>query len=148
MTQNTGHRGCDFLNEKIVLPFPPQDVAEMRTEMDVYARFMRHLRSVPSSREEIRILSSIQFVADMMVLSDALVAKMLVDLGLRAPRMAFPETYLEHADQALMRGVHEIGSANESLRDLKLHWDRIGEDRLAAFRRVYPALTEGLFTSV
>lgn len=148
MTVLTGIRGCDFLDEKIVLPFPPQDTLEARVEMDVYARFMRHLRSVPSSREEIRVLSSIQFVADMMVLSDALVAKMLVDMGLRAPRVSFPETYLEHADQALMRDVHEIGSANEALRDLKSHWDKIGEDRLAAFRRVYPTLTEGLFTSV
>jgi len=130
-----------------MLPFPPEDRIETRTDMEIYARFMRHLRMVPSSREEIKILSSIQFVADMMAESDALVAKTLVDLGLRAPRVAFPETYLEHADQALMREAHDICSAGPALRDLKSHWDIIGEDRLAAFRRVYPTLTEGLYVS-
>ena len=133
---------------RVVLPFPPENSDEFRLEMDVYARFMRHLRTKSHSREEVRILTTIQYVSDMMIMDEALVTKLLVDMGLRAPRLALPEAYLEHADMALMRDPCEIGSANEALRDLKDHWDHIGEDRLAAFRRIYPSLTEGLYTTV
>lgn len=127
-------------------PFPPTDM-EARMEMEVYARFMRHLRIVPTSRPEIRVLASIQFVVDMINLSDAHVAKILVDLGLRAPRMAFPEAYLEHADSALMREIWEVGCANASLHELQRHWRKIGEDCFAAFRRHYPQLAEGVFAT-
>ncbi|MDD3021603.1 MAG: hypothetical protein PHX61_11600 [Alphaproteobacteria bacterium] len=135
--------------DPIYLPFPPEDPHEAaKTEMEIYARFMRHLRTVPCSRQEIQILTAMQFVADMMVLDDAYVAKVLVDLGLRAPRLAFPEMYLEFVDAALMRDGYEIGSANRDMVELKMHWDAIGEDRLVAFRRAYPTLTEGIFIRV
>lgn len=138
----------DNKNHKInllTLPLPPEDPCGLqRMEMDVYARFMRHVRTVPCSRPEIQVLAAIQFVADMMNLEDADVTRILVDLGLRAPRLAFPEAYLEFADMALMREVHQIGMASVSLHALKAHWDEIGEDRFVAFRRYYPTLTEGL----
>ena len=126
---NTDHRFC--------WPVISADVMHDGIETEIYARFMRHLRNVPNSRTEIKVLSSIQFTADMMDISDALVAKILVDMGLRAPRRAFPGSYLDHADSALMRSGWEIGHPGESLLALKKHWDGIGEDRFAAFRRQY-----------
>lgn len=124
--------------DRTVLPMPPQGTMEM----DLYARFMRHLRHVPSSRMDIKILSAIQFTADMMDISDALVAKILVDGGLRAPRGAFPALYLEHADRSLMRSGWDVGGPCASTLALKKHWDEIGEDRFAAFRREYPRAQE------
>ncbi len=114
---------------QITLPFPPfaiyPDAADSAFEMDIYARFMRHLRVVPTSRPDIQILSSIQFVADMTGVDDAQIAKILVDLGLRAPRSAFPDGYLRHADAAIRRSWDEFGAASKPLRELAHVW---GED--------------------
>lgn len=123
------------------LPLPPTD-KEAVSEMEIYARFMRHLRMVPNSRPDIKILSAIQFTADMMDLGDALVAKTLVDLGLRAPRRAFPAAYLDHIDRSLMRSGWDVGGPNSSTLSLKEYWDTIGEDPFAAFRREYSLVRE------
>lgn len=134
----------NFEGLNIKLPFPPTDM-KAEFEMEVYVRFMRQLRVVPSSRPEICILAAIQYVADMMDIEDALVANTLVDLGLRAPRMAFPEAYLEFLDKIMMRDIHEIGFISPALKELKSHWGAIGEDKFAAFKRCYPSLSEGIF---
>jgi hypothetical protein len=116
-------------NDRIALPLPPAMGEQARFEMEVYARFMRHLRGVPNSRMEIKILSSLQFTADMMDTSDALVAKTLCDLGLRAPRKAFPVTFLDFVDKTTTRRSWEFGAPPASVVALREHWDRIGEDR-------------------
>lgn len=132
------------IDTRFQYPCPEADMAGHDVELEIYARFMRHLRHVPNSRTEIKILSSIQFTADMMDITDALVAKTLVDMGLRAPRKAFPASFLEHADNALMRTGWDVGGPSNALIDLKKHWDDIGEDRFAAFRKSY-VLQEPLF---
>lgn len=134
-------------NERVLLPLPPVSV-EAKFEMDIYARFMRHLRHVANSREDIKVLSAIQFVADMMDVQDDEIAKVLVDHGLRAPRVAFPANYLEYVDNALMRDDWEHGAASSSLKELREHWGSIGEDRFAAFKRYYPSIAEDMFTRV
>lgn len=134
----------NFEGLNIKLPFPPTDM-KAEFEMEVYARFMRHLRTVPSSRPDICILAATQYVADMMDIQDALVANTLVDLGLRAPRMAFPESYLEFIDKLMMRDIHEIGFISPALKELSEHWRATGEDKFAAFKRCYPSLAEGMF---
>lgn len=128
-------------SENIFLPLPPLDKLEA-IEVEIYARFMRHLRLVPNSRMEIKILSAIQFTSDMMDLNDAIVAKTLADMGLRAPRKAFPEAYLEHVDRSLLRSGWDVGGPCASTIEMKAHWDKIGEDRFAAARRNYGTLSE------
>ena len=131
--------------DNVILPLPPE--ASAREEMDLYARFMRHLRCVPNNRMDIKILSAVQFTSDMLGFSDAHVAKMLVDMGLRAPRMAFPADFLEFADHSLRRNGWDIGGPNAALKDLKDFWDRIGEDKFAGFKRDYKVFdTETLIT--
>lgn len=117
--------------ERVILPLPPQNAQELKFEMDVYARFMRHLRHVPNSRMEIKVLSAIQFTADMMDVGDALVAKTLADLGLRAPRKAFPLSFLDFSDKALLRVNWDGGSPPSCVVKLREFWDKIGEDRFA-----------------
>jgi hypothetical protein len=144
MTQDRKNQGA--VRSCIELPLPPAATAE--TEMDIYARFMRHLRMVPSSRMEIKVLSAIQFTADMMDLSDALVTKTLADMGLRAPRRALPASYLDHVDSSLMRTGFEVGAPSASAMAMKKYWDDIGEDRFAAFRKDYKLKTpEAMFVS-
>jgi hypothetical protein len=121
--------------ERVILPLPALDAES--AELEVYGRFMRHLRMVPNSRMDIKILSAIQFTSDMMDMNDAIVAKSLADMGLRAPRRAFPESYLEHVDRSMMRSGFEVGAPCQSALAMKSHWDKIGEDRFAAFNRQY-----------
>ena len=127
--------------ETVTLPLPPE-VHESET-MKVYARFMQHLRCVPNSRQEIKVLSAVQFTADMMDHSDAHIAKVLVELGLRAPRMAFPAEYLTFADQSLMRNGWEVGGLSQALLELREFWNRQGDDKFAAFRGDYPLVEAG-----
>lgn len=119
---------------KVQLPLPPENSQELHSDMEIYARFMRHLRMVPNSQMEIKVLSAIQFTADMIDISDALVAKTLVDLGLRAPRKAFPNEYLEFVDRSILRTGWHVGGPTASAIDLKEYWDQIGEDKFAPFR--------------
>jgi hypothetical protein len=113
---------------RTTLPLPPKNDDEHKFEMDIYVRFMRHLRHVPNSRTDIKILSSIQFTADMLDTSDALVAKTLVDMGLRAPRKAFPITFLDFADKCAQRLSWELNTPPASVVALTEHWACIGED--------------------
>lgn len=129
------------LSESVQLPLPPLESKDAM-ELEIYARFMRHVRLVPNSRMEIKILSAIQFTSDMMDLNDAIVAKTLADMGLRAPRRAFPESYLEHVDRSLMRSGWDIGGPSASSIDMKQYWDNTGEDKFAAFRRQYSLALE------
>lgn len=123
------HDDTGYDHDRITLPLPPTQVDEMRFEMEVYARFMRHLRLVPGTRMDIKILSSIQFTADMMDHGDALVARILVDLGLRAPRRAFPVAFIDFIDKSAQRFAAGLGTPSQAAMALRQHWDRIGEDR-------------------
>ncbi|HAJ89859.1 MAG TPA: hypothetical protein DCM27_02410 [Rhodospirillaceae bacterium] len=136
---------CNFEGSHILLPLPPMDV-KAEFEMDVYVRFMRYLRQVPVSRHDIGVLTAIQYVADMMDMPDEHITKILVDLGLRAPRMAFPEVYLEVVDKISLREIHDLNYGSFALRELRHHWQAIREDKFAAFNRGYPSLVEGIFT--
>lgn len=119
-------------SERIILPLRPEEKASF--EADLFDRFIHHLRHVPNSRMEIKILSAIQFTADSIDHGDALVAKTLVDLGLRAPRKAFPVAFLDFADRSIARQGWDIGSYTPlSVMELKYHWDKIGEDMFSSF---------------
>jgi hypothetical protein len=109
------------------LPLLPLSAKEA-IDTEIYARFMKHLRLVPSRRIDIKILSAIQFTSDMMNLNDAIVTKTLADMGLRAPRSALPETYLEYVDLSLKRSGMEVGGPCASTISMQDHWDQIGND--------------------
>jgi hypothetical protein len=136
------------LVERVVLPLPPlgdqRGGDETKFEMDIYVRFMRHLRQVPNSRLEIKILSAIQFIADLLDHGDALVAKTLVDMGLRAPRRAFPVSFLDFVDRSMARQSWEHGNCPPaSVASLQHHWNRIGEDPFTASLRPHYAIFNG-----
>ncbi|MFP4313582.1 MAG: hypothetical protein ACLFR0_04560 [Alphaproteobacteria bacterium] len=151
MTQQHGKTNGDTFSKlanKHVLPLPPQADAQHKDEMAIYARFMRHLRYVPNSRVEIKILSAIQFTADMLQLSDAHVSKTLVEQGLRAPRLSFPADFLSFMDQACMRSDWEVGGPNQAMKELKEFWDYIGEDKFASVKGGHDLLEAHLASAV
>ncbi len=120
--------------DNVFLPLPPLDDAD-HLDLEIYARFMRHFRLIPSAKIEIKILSAIQFTADMVDITDALVSKTLADMGLRAPRKAFPETYLEHVDRTVAMSGWEAGGPTASSIDMKRFWDDIGEDVFTGYSK-------------
>ena len=126
------------------LPMPPK--RQDGIAMEVYARFMGHLRQVPHRRQEIKILAAIQFTACMVDYTDAQIAKMLVDMGLRVGRDGLPADYLVFADACLMRSGWVVGGPNTALMALKAHWDEIGEDTFAPFHQEY-AYAQGVSAS-
>lgn len=128
----------------IQYPMPPTEESQT-TEMEIYARFMRHLRLVPNSCSVIKILSAIQFTADFLNESDAYIAKTLVDCGLRAPRKAFPAEYLSFADKSLMRHGLDAGGPSKMTKALRAHWDMIGEDKFAAHKYNMPIAEQTYF---
>lgn len=129
-------------DNSIVLPQAPQS-AHDQVEYEVYRRFIGHMRHVPVSRVEIKILSAIQFTADMMDLSDAHVSKMLVELGLRAPRLAFPMEFLDYADAALMRQGWGVGAPSQNLLALQALWFSMQKERGgSSFRHVHSVLED------
>ena len=119
----------------VELPLPPEK--DDFSAMEIYARFMTHLRQVPHRRMEIKILSAIHFTANMADYTDAQVSKMLVDMGLRVGRDGLPADYLDFADASLMRSGWDVGGPSKGLAALKAFWDDIGEDKFAAFRKTY-----------
>jgi hypothetical protein len=137
-------------NERVVLPLPPiAQGTDQEFEKEVYNRFMSHLRHVPNSRLEIKILSSIQFTADMMDCGDALIAKTLVDIGLKAPRKAFPLSFLDFVDKSLARRAWDVGSASASILQLNDHWVKIGENKFEnSIRARYAVYGETVYSTV
>lgn len=146
LNTTTTKRATDFCNDnKVSMPAPEQVAGIREEDMAICSRFMRHLRHVPNNRMEIKILSSIQFTADFLGLSDAHVARVLVDMGLRAPRVSFPADYLRFADECLMRSGWEVGGPSKALLGLKDFWDRIGEDKFAHVQHNYSILQEDAY---
>lgn len=103
-----------------------------KIDREIVQIFMQSFRDSDFSRDEIKILTAIGKTANVTGNSDALVSKILVDNGLQAPRMAFPQEFLDHIDKASVRRVHH-GLATISARYRKLmdFWVQTGEDPFA-----------------
>ncbi len=110
----------------IMLPNAP--FATHGDEFVIHAAFMRALRAAPG-RLEIKILNAIQSCADATDNSDAYVSKILVDMGLRAPRLAFPSDFLDHIDAAVSRSRLHANPLNVPYVELIQHWQMTGDDR-------------------
>jgi glycine cleavage system protein P-like pyridoxal-binding family len=110
------------LKGHIRYPIPPTVFDKYAEELDTYVRFMRLLRTTRGPRADIRILRTIQSVADTTGLHDDDIAHVLVDLGLRAPRMAYPASFLQRIDAAQQRATAGMASVTTSIRSLIEHW--------------------------
>ncbi len=106
----------DDLNGHVRYPLPPTMFHRFADGMDVYVRFMRHLRVSHHARASVNILLAMEAVVastDHDALSTAMI---LVDLGLRAPRAAFPAVFLDLVDGASGRDM------SPAILGLMQHW--------------------------
>lgn len=111
---------------KIILPCLHENAGT--AERDIYMIFIRSLREGGLHRRmEVRILTAIHRAADVTDNSDAYVSRVLVDMGLMAPRLAFPGDFLDHVDASLVRERPLLG-VSPSYMALAQHWNAIGED--------------------
>lgn len=111
----------------IHLPLPPcvdDNLDNHNFEMAVYAGFMRHLRHAERKSWAVRVLEAIRFVADLMDYSDAHIAKVLTELGMRAPRAAYPQAFLDFADHAMLCNAWQLGAPDSDLKALHNYWNR------------------------
>lgn len=132
--------------DKITLPQPDR-VKVSKEKWSIYTRFMGHLRHVPVSRMEIKILSAIHFTSDIMDMSDAHTAKVLVGIGLRAPRMAFPIEFLDYIDNAMMRRGWDVGAPSKEMIELHGAWSVKQQPfSLSSFRHVHNIVKEDVLT--
>ncbi|MGH1404571.1 MAG: hypothetical protein ACRBDL_10030 [Alphaproteobacteria bacterium] len=118
-------------------------------QKELYLCFMGHIRRVPVSRPEIKILSAIQSTADRLHISDAHVSKELVEMGLRAPRLSFPLEFLDFIDRSMMRCGWDIGAPSSAMVELRDVWfENVGQDRLPLFRHVHAIVQEDVLETI
>ena len=120
----TGHRHRRSLTPT-VLPYLPENAGS--NEREIYTAFIRSLRESTHRRMEVRILTAIHKAADLTDNSDAYVSRVLVDLGLLAPRLAFPGDFLDHVDATLLRDKPLL-RIPASYQALTQHWGALGEE--------------------
>ncbi len=113
---------------RIILPCLPESTGS--NEREIHLAFFRSFREGPHRRMETRILTAIHKAADATDNSDAYVSRVLVDMGLMAPRLAFPGDFLDHVDATLVRD-RPLRSVPPSYLALTQHWAAIGEEGYA-----------------
>ncbi len=113
------------VSPRVQFPKPPAVSADnWAVDMDVYVRFCRAMRDSSLTIPEQKIAVAITTVATQMQdeLSTEDVALTLVELGLRAPRGAFPGEFVTRVLNAHTRHLRRGDHFSEPLRDLMTAW--------------------------
>lgn len=113
---------------RIILPCLPESAGKI--EREIHLAFFKSFREGPHRRMETRILTAIHRAADVTDNSDAYVSRVLVDMGLMAPRLAYPGDFLDHVDATLLRD-RPLRTVPPSYLALTAHWSAIGEEGYA-----------------
>lgn len=113
---------------RIILPCLPESAGQV--EREIHLAFFKSFRDGPNRRMETRILTAIHRAADVTDNSDAYVSRVLVDMGLMAPRLAYPADFLDHVDATLLRD-RPLRSVPAAYLALTSHWAAIGEEGYA-----------------
>ena len=111
---------------RIILPLPPEHKDE-KFEMEIYATFMRYLRVQTNQRYDFKIYGAIESTALFLRYETDIIAKTLVDLGLRAGPSAFPASFLSFCGKAIRNLGKNIKYCPQSILSLYRHWDHIAD---------------------
>jgi hypothetical protein len=135
---------------RVRLPKPPMVNADnWAIDMDVYVRFCRAMRDSAISVPEQKVMVAITTVATQMQdeLSTEDVALTLVELGLRAPRGAFPGGFVNRVLAAHTRHLRRGEHFSEPLRDLMTAWGvpMMGDYRATTARAPLPFRIASVF---
>lgn len=108
--------------DSIYLPRLDFDNAK-ESEIDVYVNFMGHYRNASTNSEQFKVMNAIQYAAVLMDHSDEYISKQLVDMGLRAPRYAFPIDFQSYCDRVIERQGQKIGGPSSAMLELFDQWN-------------------------
>lgn len=119
-------------NNKNDIIFPVFDYDTDKFDREIIQIFLSRYRDILFQRDEMRVWSAIHKTADLTGNSEGVIAKTLVDYGLRVARASFPQDFLDHIDQLNIRShSNRIEELPESYADLIEFWAYGGEDPFA-----------------
>lgn len=110
------------MHNSILMPHIDFDQAR-ESEIDIFVHFTGHYRNTPQIEEQYKILNAIQYVAVLMDHSDEYISRQLVEMGLRAPRDAFPIDFLSYFDRVIERKGQHIGGPSDAMLELLDQWN-------------------------
>jgi len=125
------------LQEQPPISFPIYTSKTSAEDREIIQIFLSCYRDIQFQRDDTRILSAMEKTADVTGNSDGVIAKILVDYGLKAKRESFPHEFLNHIDACVMRGniSRSIINLIETWRD---HGHSIFDYCLAPVRTLSP----------
>jgi hypothetical protein len=108
------------------MPVPP---VENHPDHDYYQPFVRAMNRLPrQTATGEKLLSAIAQTATTMGTSESHVARLLVDYGLRAPRDAFPASFVEFVDRyPIPRNAVERAALDTDVIELKDFWTSLAQ---------------------
>lgn len=103
------------------MPVPP---SSQHPDHEYYQAFVRTMNRLPRTMAiGLKLRTAIEKTADFMRTSPAHVARLLVDYGMRAPRAAFPASFLDFVDQTPQpRHAVERAALDSDVIELKDFW--------------------------
>ncbi len=106
------------------MPVPPQ---ASHPDHDYYQAFVHVMNRLPRTLAiGAKLQTAIEHTAEFMRTSPAHVARLLVDYGLRAPRQAFPPSFLDYVDATPMpRHAIQRAAMDTDVIELKDFWQTL-----------------------
>jgi hypothetical protein len=106
------------------MPVPPQ---ASHPDHDYYQAFVHVMNRLPHTMAiGIKLRTAIENTAEFMRTSPAHVARLLVDYGLRAPRQAFPASFLDYVDATRTpRHAVQRAAMDSDVIELKDFWQTL-----------------------
>src|SRR5688572_33413892 len=105
------------------MPVPPADTSP---DMPYYRAFVHAMNRSKEPSIALKLRAAIEATAEMTKTSPAHIARMLVDYGLRAPRNAFPDSFVDYVESrpAPKSFVPRVAS-DEDVAALKNFWQTL-----------------------
>ncbi|PCH99451.1 MAG: hypothetical protein COB76_05720 [Alphaproteobacteria bacterium] len=130
----------DQKHQTSTVTLPTFQAVQDRGDHEALQIFTHAFRNARQGRDEIKVLSAIHKTADITGQSDAFISKILVEHGLLAPRLSFPQDFLDHIDQSFIRQEEgRFSILSKSYRSVLQFWSDHGEDPFAFVRRGHKA---------
>ena len=107
-----------------IMPLPPEDG---KFAHECYMTFMHHMNRAAGPGLDQRILSAISYTAKATDNSTAHISQLLVEMGLRAPKAAFPGDFISHITERLGRDAWMLGAPTANQMDLARIWQKTPE---------------------
>ena len=110
-------------NENTNFIFPVIEEVDDPSEKEIVRIFSQRYRDILFMREEQKVLQAIEKASDLTGNAPELIAKILVDKGLRVDRRALPQEFLDYIDNIFLNTRDDITTIiPRPLRELKKFW--------------------------